>query len=300
MIRILQNIDEFNSFFHQETCHPLVGVGDLSQADLTLFEPLDFGAYCVVLMDSEFGVLRKGDCEVQYGPGTMFTAKPGQTLSVRLTDGVKPRGKMLVVRPEMIENTGLGRDWYMFNFFDFQVFEALELNFDERRIILNCFSNIDAELHADNDELTGHMLRLGIGQLLSYCKRYYERQFDIHQLKSSDFIRRLDSLIDNYLAPGNELPSNLGIPTVAWCAAQFHLSPNYFGNLVRRDLHVSAQQYIHNKIIERARNILSDSSVTIDEAATQLGFSYANHFSRFFSKQTGMSPSQFRKSLSQQ
>ena len=258
----IQNIDQFNAFFHQDTKHPLVGVGDLSQADLSLFEPIDFGAYCVVLMDSDFGVLRKGECVVQYGPGTMFTAKPGQTLSVHLEPDVKPRGKMLVVRPEMIENTGLGRDWYMFNFFDFQVFEALELNFKERNIILNCFSNIDAELNAENDELTGHMLRLGIGQLLSYCKRYYERQFDTRQLKSSDFIRRLDSLLDNYLAPGSELPRHLGSPTVAWCSAQFHLSPNYFGNLVRRDLHISAQEYIHNKIIERAKILLADKSLT--------------------------------------
>jgi len=289
------NLDQFNAYFHQKTFHPLVGIGDLSDADFSLFEPTDFEAYCVILMDADFGELRKGGASLRYSPGTMFTVKPGEVIATNLDPDVRPRGKMLVFRPEMIENTGLGRDFYMFNFFDYEVFEALKLTAGERKIILNCFANIDAELQAENDELTSHMLRLGIGQMLSYCKRFYERQFDTGQLRSSDFIRKLDSLIDGYLAPGSELPRTLGFPTVSWCAAQFHLAPNYFGNLVRRDMHVSAQKYIHDKIVDRAKVYLADPSMSIDEVAEKLGFSYSNHFSRLFRRETGMTPSEFRK-----
>lgn len=292
----LSNLDEFNAYFHQKTAHPLVGVGDLSKADLSLFEPLDFGCYCVVVMDADFGVLHKGGKSISYRPGTIFTMKPGEVVYMELTPGIKPRGKMLVFRPELMENTGLGRDFYLFNFFDFQVSDALVLNDTERKVMLNCMSNIEAELQAENDELTAHMLRLGIGQTLSYCKRYYERQFDTRKFKTSDFIKKLDTLLDAYYASGSELPKNVGFPTVAWCSSQFHLAPNYFGNLVRKDMHISAQEYIHNKVVERAKMMLADPSNTVNQVAEMLGFGYPNHFSRLFKKSTGMSPSKFRSS----
>lgn len=296
MQKRIKNIDEFNAYFHQETCHPLVAIGDLSDADVEIFEPRDLGCYCVILMEASVGEVSKAGSDIQYQAGTMFTVKPGQTISLKLESGAHPRGKILVMRPEMIENTGLGRDFYMFNFFDFEVSEALFLTDTDKRVILNCFANIDAELHADNDELTGHMLRLGIGMLLSYCKRYYERQFDTRGLRSTELIKGLDSLLEKYYADGSDLPATLGVPTVAWCAAQFHLAPNYFGNLIRRNLHISAQEYIHNRIMERAKTLLADGALSVDEVAEQLGFAYANHFSRFFSRRAGVSPTRFRKS----
>ncbi|MCQ2165755.1 MAG: AraC family transcriptional regulator [Bacteroidales bacterium] len=297
MKHTVRNMDEFNAFFHQETANPMVGIGDLSDAELSLFEPLDFGCYCVVLMDSDFGILNKGGNIIRYRPGTMFTMKPGEIVYMDLNDNPRPRGKMLAFRPELMENTGLGRDFYLFNYFDFEAPEALLLNDTERKVMLNCFSNIEAELKAENDELTSHMLRLGIGQTLSYCKRYYERQFDSRQLKSSDFIKRLDSLLDGYFAQGSDLPKTNGYPTVAWCSSQFHLAPNYFGNLVRKDLHISAQEYIHNKVMEQAKTLLADPSNSVNQVAEALGFDYPNHFSRLFRKMTGMSPSSFRKTM---
>ncbi len=295
--RVIKNIDEFNALFSQGTAHPLVSIGDLGKVDLRIFEPTDFQAYCVVLMDANFGELIKQDTCMRYRAGTMFTAKPGEVISMNLDPSVRPAGKMLVFREEMIRNTGLGRDFYMFNFFDYEVFEALELTDSERRIIVNCYSNINAELHSSKDELTDHMLRLGIGQLLSYCKRFYERQFDMRKLRSSDFIRRLDALLETYYSPGSDLPRELGYPTVGWCASQFNLSANYFGGIVRREMHLSAQEYIQDKIVSRAKTLLADPSLSVDEVSDRLGFSYPNHFTRLFGRRTGMSPSAFRKSL---
>lgn len=291
----ITNLDQYNAYFHQETCNPHVSIGDLSEADLSLFEPIDFGCYCVILMDSDFGTLHKQNSNLQYKAGTIFTAKPGEVLYMDLNHEVKPRGKMLVFRPEMIINTGLGRDFYMFNFFDHIVAEALELTPTERRIMLNCYANINAELHSAHDELTGHMLRLGIGQMLSYCKRFYNRQFDTKHDKTSNFIIKLDKILDSYYSSGSSLPKALGFPTVAWCSEQFHLAPNYFGNLVRRDLHISAQEYIHKKIIDKAKQLLADPDKSIDQVAEELGFSYPNHFSRLFRNHEGISPSKYRK-----
>lgn len=292
----VEGIDQFNAYFNQPTLHPLVSVADLSRADLSLFEPTDFGMYCVVLMDADFGTLQLRGSSMRYRSGTVFTMKPGDVVSMNLDKMVRPRGQMLAFRPELIVNTGLGRDFYMFNFFDYEVLEALELYEVERKVMLNCFANIKAELNAPDDELTSHMLRLGIGQLLSYCRRYYDRQFDTRKLKNSDLVTKLDSMLDTYLS-SPDMTRRLGQPTVAWCSTQFHLSPNYFGDMIKRQLHVTAQEYIQGKILERAKYLIADTQLSVSEVAELLGFTYSNHFTRFFRTKTGQSPTEYRKHI---
>lgn len=295
MIIQVQDIDQFNAYFHQKTLHPLISVADLSEADLSLFEPTDFNMYCVVLMDEDFGELIRGGSTMRYRAGSVFTLRPGQIVSMNLDMSVKPKGWMLAFRPELLIKTGLGRDFYMFNFFNQDVFDALELSSEERHVLLNCFANIFAELHAPDDNLTGHMLRMGIGHLLSYCKRFYDRQFDVHVKNTSNIIARLGVLLDDYLSSG--MPNQKGQPTVAWCAEQFHLSPNYFGDLVKRELHITAQEYVQQKIITAAKIMLRDPRLSITEIAEALGFMYPNHFTRLFRKKTDMTPSEFRHTI---
>ena len=295
MIIQVQDIDQFNAYFHQKTLHPHISVADLSEADLSLFEPTDFNMYCVVLMDTDFGELIRGGRCMRYKPGTVFTLRPGQVVSMNLDPTTKPKGWMLAFRTELLIKTGLGRDFYMFNYFNQDVFDALELSSAERHVLINCFANIFAELHAIDDNLTGHMLRLGVGQLLSYCKRFYERQFDIQEKNNSNIISRLSVLLDDYLSSG--MPIQKGQPTVAWCAEQFHLSPNYFGDVVKRELHITAQEYVQQKIIAAAKVMLRDPRLSVSEIAEALGFTYPNHFTRLFHKKTQMSPTEFRHTI---
>ena len=205
----------------------------------------------------------------------------------------KPRGWMLAFRPELLENCGLGRDFYMFSFFQKDVYEALELNETERGIILNSFANLYAELNSTSDYLTNHLIRLCIGHLLSYCKRFFERQFAQRASVENSLRTRLDILIDNYLSSG--MPAGQGQPTVAWCAEQFNLTPNYFGELVKRELQVTAHDYIQQKILLAAKYLLDTTTMSINEIAEELGFSYANHFTRMFRSMEGVTPLKYRK-----
>ena len=293
----VENIEQFNHYFHQPTYHPQVSVARLQDADLSLFEPTDFCMYCVVLMEVDFGELVLHDTCMRYRGGTMFTMKPGDVVSMNLDSRVKPHGWMLAFRPEQLNGTGLGRDFYMFNFFEYKVAEALELFDSERRVIINCFNNIYTELQAPDDELTSHMLRLGIGQLLTCCRRFYDRQFDTKNLHSSDLGKRLDKMIDEYLSEGSNKLRTQGPPTVAWCAEQFHLTPSYFGDIVRREMGITPQAFLQTKLIDRAKSLLASQELTINEIAEELGFSYPNHFARLFRQKTGMSPSAFRRQL---
>ncbi len=294
---VVENIDEFNHYFHQPTYHPQVSIARLQDADLSLFEPTDFGMYCVVLMEVDFGELVLRDTCMRYRAGTMFTMKPGDIVSMNLDSRVKPHGWMLAFRPEQLNGTGLGRDFYMFNFFEYKVAEALELYDTERRVIINCFNNIDTELKAPDDELTSHMLRLGIGQMLTFCRRFFERQFDMRERRPSDVMRKFDNLLDNYLSGGSEMSRRLGPPSVAWCAAQFNLTPAYFGDIIRRETGVTAQAYIQGKIVERAKSLLADAALPVNDIAAMMGFAYPNHFARFFKQKTGTTPTAFRKRL---
>lgn len=293
MAKVISGIDEFNAFFHQPTLHPLMSVGNLSQADISLYAPIDFDMYCVVLMDIDFGELIKSGESIKYQAGTIFSVRPGQVISMNLDYAVKPQGWILAFKPELLDKSGLGRDFYMFNFFSHDVNEALFLSQAERGIILNSFANIYAELQTPTDYLTNHMLRLGIGHLLSYCKRFFERQFTERSNQTSNFREKMDSIIDGYLSSGST--AQQGQPTVAWCASQFNLSPNYFGDLVKRELHITAQEYIQQKIIAAAQALLKGTSMSVNEIAEEIGFSYPNHFTRMFKKNTGLSPVQFRK-----
>ena len=297
MVTKVENIDQFNRYFGQQTYHPLVSVCNLADADLSLFEPTDFGMYCVVLMDADFGELMLRNSCLRYEAGTVFTMKPGHVVSMNLDHSVKPKGWMLAFRPELIVNTGLGRDFYLFNFFVYEVFEALKLFEGERRVILNCLNTILTELRAPDDEFTSHMVRLGIGQLLSYCRRFYDRQFDTKKAKASELVKQLDFILDSYLADGSELPRRFGPPQVAWCSNQFHLSANYFGDVVKHELGITAKEYIRNKVVEKAKSLLADPQLPINIVASRLGFNYPNHFTRFFQNATGVTPSEFRRNL---
>jgi len=297
MVNKIENISHFNTLFHQSDFHPLVSVGNLADADLSIFNSTDFGMYCVILMESDFGELFLRGSRINYQAGTIVTMKPGQIFRVNIDKSVQPRGIMLAFRPELLVNTGLGRDFYMFNFFDYEVLEALDLYEGEHRTIINCFNNIVAELKAPDDEFTSHMVRLGIGQLLSYCRRFYDHQFDTKKARASELVKKLDNLLDRYLEEESGLPQRFGPPQVAWCSAQFNLSANYFGDLVKQELGMTARRFIQNKIVVRAKTLLSNQQLSINEVATKLGFAYPNHFTRFFLNQVGESPSNFRDRL---
>ncbi len=286
-------LEEFNAYFHQPTVHQYVSVGDLSRADLTLFDPIKFDMYTVVLMEADFGELVKAGSAIRYDAGTVFWLHPGQVVSMNLDYRVKPRGMMLVFKPELIERTGLGRDFYMFDFFNHDVNEALTLSSAEQGIMLNSYANIQAEILSRYDYMSDQLIRLGIGTLLSYCKRFFERQYEERRPHSSGIREQLDKMLDAYLT--SPAPAQHGQPTVAWCAEQFNLSANYFGDVVRREMHMTAQEYVQQKIISHAKHLLLDTQMTINEIASELGFTYPTHFARMFRQKTNMSPLEFRR-----
>lgn len=289
----VNSIEDFNRFFSARTLHPQVSAVDLSQADNLLFEAKIYDMYALMLIQEMPGKLYRDGKLMSHLSGALVTIRPGQYLEMRMPAAEKPRGWMLAFKQDLLEKTGLGRDFYMFSYFHSEYSEAIALTDMERRVICNCFANLNAELHTQQDYLSGQMIRLGIGTLLSYVKRYFEKQHTCNPLKTETWVGKLDALLAKYMGSG--LPAQHGQPSVTWCATKLGLSPGYFSDLIKKELHITAQEYIRSKVIDHAKVLLRQTNMTINEIAEELGFRYPNHFTRMFHNATGYPPLKYRK-----
>lgn len=289
----LSSVEDLNRFFSTDTRHPQVAVAELFRADFSLFDAKVYDMYALILVEEEFGQLLRDGKELPYAKGTLITIRPGQSIEMKMDYKMKPHGWILVFKPELLEKTGLGRDFYMFSYFNYDYDAAIQLTNMEYGVIKNCFANLYAELHTPQDHLSGQMIRLGIGTMLSYVKRYFEKQHTYSANNNESIVSKLDTLLDRYLGSG--LPAQNGQPTVAWCAEQFKQSPGYFSDHIKKELHITAQEYIRSKLISHAQVLLRQTNMTINEIAEELGFTYPNHFTRMFHKATGYTPLRYRK-----
>ena len=162
----------------------------------------------------------------------------------------------------------------------------------ERQIILNCFREIQEELEHAIDKHTKQIIASNIETLLNHCVRFYERQFVTRELVNKDLLCKFEQILRTYF--DSNKPNTVGLPSVAYCAEQVHLSPNYFGDLIRKETGKSAKDYIQLFIIEKAKELLTEKDKTISEIAYQLGFKYPHHFNRIFKKTVGITPHKYQ------
>lgn len=170
--------------------------------------------------------------------------------------------------------------------------EALHLSSEEKVIVQDYMEKIAMELRHPIDRFSKSLIISNIEVLLNYCMRFYERQFITREELNNTTLSRFDGLIDDYLESG--LAVSEGIPTVKYFADKICLSPNYFGDLVKSETGKTAQEYIQLKMINVAKSALLDPELNTKQIAERLGFQYPQHFARFFKKQTGMTPREYR------
>ena len=162
----------------------------------------------------------------------------------------------------------------------------------ERQIILNCFNEIKEELEHAIDKHTKQIIASNIETLLNHCIRFYERQFITRENVNRDLLGNFEQILNSYYA--SEKPQTTGLPSVGYCAEQMHLSPNYFGDLIKKETGKSAQEYIQLVVMEKVKELLAESNKTVSEIAYELGFKYPHHLSRVFKKVTGTTPNEYR------
>ncbi len=198
----------------------------------------------------------------------------------------------MVFHPDLIRGTSLGQSISKYNFFSYELNEALYISQKEPEIIMDLFGKIQYELSQSIDKHSKKLITHNIDLLLSYCERFYDRQFITRENVNQGKLEKFEDLLNSYFQ--SEQPINIGLPSVGYMADQLHLSANYFGDLIKRETGKSAQEYIHLKIMDLAKNRILDSSKTVNEIAYELGFKYPQHFTRMFKKSVGVSPSEYR------
>ncbi|WP_116788115.1 helix-turn-helix domain-containing protein [Flavobacterium psychrotrophum] len=291
----IDTVSEHDKYYHQENLHPLVSIIDFEGTAPEVYASrMNFGFYAIYLKDVVCGDIKYGRDTYDYQDRTLVFVAPGQIINVDINEEYKPSGYALLFHPDLIHGTPLGRHIEDYNFFSYQSREALHLSEKERKIVMDCFDKIKYELEQRTDNHSKTLIAANIELFLNYCVRFYERQFITRNQVNQSSIEKFEKLLSEYFL--SDQAQALGLPAVTYFAYKLNLSPNYFGDLVKKETGKTVMEYIHLKIIDTAKERLLDTSKSISEIAFNLGFKYPHHFTRTFKRNTGITPLEYRNS----
>ncbi|MFB6340849.1 helix-turn-helix domain-containing protein [Saccharicrinis sp. FJH62] len=296
----INSVTEYNNMVGQETLHPLVSDIDFSKLqpfydpDIhTHYSKTQLNVYAIFLKDIKCGSMTYGIQNYDYEEGTLLFISPGQVFGVE--GDIKNEslsGTALIFHPDLLRGTTLGKHIDDYTFFSYEVNEALHLSSRERESINECFKNINYELQHAIDNHSKTLIVSYLELFLNYCKRFYERQFITRSHVNKDILVRFENVLKDYFK--TDLPIDLGLPSVRYCAEKLFISPNYLGDLLKKETGKSAQEHIQQKMIDVAKAKIFDTDKSVSEIAYELGFKHPQHFTRMFKKSVGMSPTVYR------
>ncbi|GAB3809139.1 AraC family transcriptional regulator [Spirosoma humi] len=284
--------------------HPLISVLELASVDRSnLSEPTawvcDF--YCIALKrvaNTDEIKLKYGQQTYDYDDGIMSFISPNQVISLSIDKRavqLKQSGWMLLIHPDLLWNTPVATTIRQYDFWDYSVNEALFLSEKEEAILVDIIKTIHQEYQSTIDKFSKSIIISHLETLLNYADRFYHRQFITREKANHQILERLDKLLIDYFDRGDLLST--GLPTVGYIADCLNLSPKYLSSLLKVLTGQNTQQHIHEKLIEKAKEKLSTSELTVSEIAYELGFEHLQSFSKLFKTKTNQSPLEFRASF---
>ena len=323
----LDTIQQFNDYNGMETLHPLVSVIHVDNTEHIKECMMKYGLYALYLKENKGCKLSYGRTEYDFDEMTVTSFAPGQTIKVEpievpegghvddkgniysplgeLVGASFPKYTALAFHPDLLNRTSLGKQMSRYEFFDYTSNEALHLSAQEVEIFKGVLAMIEQELHHAIDKHTRELVVSHIELLLNYCLRFYDRQFITREEINHSVVKKFLSLLDEYIASPPALPHREGaasrLPTVAYFADKCCLSTGYFGTLVKTETGRTAKDLINDRILAKAKELLSNSplgesegALSVSQVSQRLGFEYPQHFVRFFKALTGKTPTQWR------
>lgn len=278
--------------------NPLISVIDLSATGQPT-EPVSlvFDFYSIAMKRNFNAKMRYGQQRYDFDEGIMFFMAPGQVFSIEPgpNEELKQSGWMVLIHPDFLWNTSLAKKIRQYEFFDYAVNEALFLSDKEEATIGNIIQSIQNEYRSNIDKFSQDIIIAQIELLLNYSERFYHRQFITRKIANHEVLDRLEELLHTYF-DGNEIVQK-GLPSVTYVAEKLNVSPGYLSGLLKVLTGLNTQQHIHQKLIEKAKEKLSTTGLTISEIAYELGFEHPQSFSKLFKTKTNLSPLEFRQSF---
>lgn len=275
--------------------HPLVSLVDNTKMDIdrqAFPNSFLFDFYKISYKKTLKGRIGYGQGYYDFDDGGMVFTAPNQLITIMDND-VEHYGLSLLFHPDFIRNYPLGQQIKRWGFFSYETHEALCLSEKERTVILNVLENIREEIDARIDDFSQDVIISYIELLLNYSNRFYKRQFITRKVVNHDLLARMEVLLNDYFDKDESL--NKGLPTVELLAGQLHLSPRYLSDMLRSITGQSAQQHIHEKLIEKAKEYLAGSNLSVAEIAYQLGFERPQSFNKLFKSKVNLSPLEFKQ-----
>jgi len=280
--------------------HPLISVIDLETITYSPGnEPrsLVFDFYSVSLKRNYNAKIKYGQQEYDFDEGIMFFISPGQVFGIEVNknEKLKRSGWLLLVHPDFLWNTPLAKTIKQYEYFDYSVNEALFLSEKEETTIISMMQNIEQEYRSNIDKFSQDIIIAQLELLLNYADRFYHRQFITRKITNHKILNRLEDILTEYFSSPTLLKN--GLPTVHFIADKLNVSPNYLSGLLKTLTGQSTQQHIHDKLIEKAKEKLSTTDLSVSEIAYELGFEHSQSFSKLFRTKTNLSPLEFRQSF---
>ena len=279
--------------------HPLIGVINLEEVKrwpktMPGSRILDF--YTISLKRNCQGSFKYGQQQYAMQEGVMFFMAPGQVFAPPVKNPSSPMsGWALYVHPDFLWNTPLAKGIKRYEYFDYSVNEALMLTEKEEAIIIGVMQNIQTEYFANTDKFSQDIIISLVEVLLNYADRFYHRQFLARKMENHQVLDRLEAVLSGYFNSDKLL--TVGTPTVQYIAEKLNISPNYLSSLLKVLTGRNTQQHIQDKMIDKAKEKISTTELSVSEISYELGFDHPQSFSRLFKAKTGLSPLAFRQSF---
>ena len=278
--------------------HPLISLVDYS----TIKHSPDnndtswvFDFYNISLKRNLNAKFKYGQQGYDFDEGTMFFIAPGQVLKIEVNkDGTDKSGWMLLIHPDFLWDMPLAKTIKQYEYFGYSVREALFLSEKEEDIIAGVMQNIKHESHANIDKFSQQIIIAQIEVLLNYADRFYHRQFITRKIANHQVLDKLEAILNKHFSDD---AIQKGLPNVQYIAGQLNLSPDYLSTLLKVTTGQNTQQHIHEKLIEKAKEKLSATNMSVSEIAYELGFEHSQSFSKLFKTKTNLSPMEFRQSF---
>jgi len=295
-----RKIDSLNDFHRvlglPKPLHPMISIINLNDVNVIpeeMPEMMVLNYYKIAYKTNTASKVRYGQNHYDFSEGGLIFTAPNQLFES--PDAAKKSGYVLLIHPDFLLSYPLAKKIKDYGYFSYAANEALHLSDKEKTTILSIFNIIHDELDSRIDDFSQDVIISQIELLLNYCNRFYKRQFITRKAINNGLLEKLEAILDDHFNNGKS--ATQGIPTVQYLAALVNASPSYLSDMLRSLTGQNAQQHIHHKMIEKAKELLSTSDLTISEIAYQLGFEHPQSFSKLFKTKTTLSPVDFRHSF---
>ncbi|PSL34491.1 helix-turn-helix domain-containing protein [Chitinophaga ginsengisoli] len=296
----IRSISAYHTLYQlAKPLHPLVSVinyADFKILDAEVPDTIMYDIYSINLKKNFDGKVKYGQQYYDFDEGVMTFYAPGQVLHIENSGTRIPDGYSLIIHPDFLQGNSLGKKIHEYGFFSYATNEALHLSEREEEIVEGIYENLRHEIGSSTDVHTQDVVLSHIDLLLSYSNRFYNRQFITRKTANNTLLVQLETLLNDYFESGEIMKS--GLPNVQYLARQLNVSASYLGDMLRYHTGMNTQQHIHNKIIEKAKELLSTTNKSVAEIAYQIGFEHPQSFNKLFKSKTNQSPLQYRQSFS--